>query len=553
MAIAQLQLPSYQVNNTVDQAQWNTLGNLGNVYREAEAARNKQAALASLGTDPQANMATLLRSGDPALAQLGINLQQKDIDRQREAERNSVADAHWRANYAIQKAQEARAQGNYDEADKWQKEVPALIAKLTGGGATPVAPPQTASPFPAPGPSPQATVPPIPQTQTPAYIPPPQPTMPPPVPPPQATAPAPPNAFEATPRLPAELQPPPVKAEGGDTNLPEWAQSAVASPPDTSIVGRVASNLTSPNPAAAAGLNREQLGALYANPLTRPLATAFLQKQLDPGTWTYTKLDDGRLVGHNSRTNEIKDVTPPTPSGAPPASKEEREVQGWFTAGKKLGMTDEQATAYAANKGKIPGQDLRPGEENRVNKLTDETRTAQRTLDNVAQLRTLSKTAWGGPGAETASNYWSALPGFVPGVKGAVDTQDLINAAHNNVVNVARTYFPQRVTNMDVNLLRDLEGSASKSDAVRQKIYDRVDNVMSKIVEQNSADAEAIRNKSFYKPGGGAPSAAVPPTAPTTAPAAKPTLGEFMKRARDANPGTPDGELARYWKEKYGG
>jgi hypothetical protein len=324
-----------------------------------------------------------------------------------------------------------------------------------------------------------------------------------PVPSPQTAVPTP-NAFEATPRLPTELQPPPVKAEGGDTNLPEWAQSAVASPPDTSIVGRVASNLTSPNPAAAAGLNREQLGALYANPLTRPLATAFLQKQLDPGTWTYTKLDDGRLVGHNSRTNEIKDVTPPTASGAPPASKEEREVKGWYDAGKKLGMTDEQATAYAANKGKTPHQDLRPGEETRVNKLTDEARTAQRTLDTVGELRNLSKSAWGFPGADTASSVVSALPGFVPGVKSAVDTQDLINAAHNNVVNVARTYFPQRVTNMDVHLLQDLEGSANKSDAVRQKIYDRVDRVMSKIVEENNADAEAIRNQSFYKPGGGA-------------------------------------------------
>jgi hypothetical protein len=56
---------------------------------------------------------------------------------------------------------------------------------------------------------------------------------------------------------------------------------------------------------------------------------------------------------------------------------------------------------------------------------------------------------------------------------------------------------------MDVNLLQDLEGSAGKSDAVRQKIYDRVDNVMSKIVEENNADAEAIRNKTFYKSGGG--------------------------------------------------
>ena len=94
MAISQLQLPSYQVNNLVDQGQWNTLANLGTVYKDAQDAANKKAVLASLGDDPEANKATLLRSGDPALATMGINLQQKDIDRQREAERNAVADAH---------------------------------------------------------------------------------------------------------------------------------------------------------------------------------------------------------------------------------------------------------------------------------------------------------------------------------------------------------------------------------------------------------------------------------------------------------------------------
>jgi len=287
------------------------------------------------------------------------------------------------------------------------------------------------------------------------------------------------------------------------------------------------------------------------DPTYGKLATAMLQKMYSPDEFEYKVSDDGnKVIAINKTRGTVADLTPPTKSGEPAPTKEEREVQGYYRAGKNLGMNDDQARAFAANKGKVPSQDLRPGEETRINKLTDEARTAQRTLDNVAQLRTLSKDAWGFPGAETASSYVSALPGFVPGVKGAVDTQDLINAAHNNVVNVARTYFPQRVTNMDVNLLQDLEGSAGKSDAVRQKIYDRVDHVMSKIVEENNADAEAIRNKSFYKPGGGA--AAPTATAPPAAPAAKPTLGEFMSKARAANPGYTDSEIANEWKRRYG-
>jgi hypothetical protein len=326
-------------------------------------------------------------------------------------------------------------------------------------------------------------------------------------------------------------------------------QSAQASPPDTSTLGRVTSALTSGQPAAAAGVSNEQIGALFSNPLTRPLAQTFLQNRLNPGTWKVEKTEDGRMFAFNDKTLQSKDITPGGDAGT---SKQEREVQGYYKAGVAQGLTPEQAQAFALNKGKTPSQDLKPGEETRVNKLTDEARTAQRTLDNVAQLRTLSKSAWGFPGADTASSYMSALPGFVPGVTGAVDTQDLINAAHNNVVNVARTYFPQRVTNMDVHLLQDLEGSANKSDAVRQKIYDRVDKVMSKIVDENNSDAEAIRSKTFYKPGGGQPAPTAPQPA-ATAPTAKPSLAEFMTRARAANPGASDGDLAKFWKGKYGG
>jgi hypothetical protein len=139
----------------------------------------------------------------------------------------------------------------------------------------------------------------------------------------------------------------------------------------------------------------------------------------------------------------------------------------------------------------------------------------------------------------------------------------------SNVVNVAKSYFPGRVTNIDVNLLRDLEGAASQPDEVRQKIYNRLDRVMNTIVNENMDQAERIRNKTFYKPGGGVPTTAAttasttaPTTALTAAPttaapaspgAIKPTLSQFMEKARTANPGAKDSDLAQFWKQKYGG
>jgi hypothetical protein len=107
---------------------------------------------------------------------------------------------------------------------------------------------------------------------------------------------------------------------------------------------------------------------------------------------------------------------------------------------------------------------------------------------------------------------------------------------------------------MDVNLLSDLEGSANKSDAVRQRIYDRADKVFNQIVQENNDEAEGIVNKTRYKPGGGiAVGTPAPAPSATPAPTAKPTLQQFMEKARAANPGAKDSELAQFWKQKYGG
>ena len=74
MAINQLQIPtSGNINNLVDQSQWQSLSNLGNVYQKAQQdAANKAAFEAFQQTgDPKA----LIGSGDMNLAQLGVTAQ----------------------------------------------------------------------------------------------------------------------------------------------------------------------------------------------------------------------------------------------------------------------------------------------------------------------------------------------------------------------------------------------------------------------------------------------------------------------------------------------
>jgi hypothetical protein len=121
MAIAPLQIPQSNINNAVDPSQWTSLGNLGNVYKDAQAAANKQRILSSLGTDPQANMQALLTSQDPGLAQIGLNLQQRQTEYGREDQRYAVTDARANAQLAIQQAQEERAaKANEEDTPTWR-------------------------------------------------------------------------------------------------------------------------------------------------------------------------------------------------------------------------------------------------------------------------------------------------------------------------------------------------------------------------------------------------------------------------------------------------
>ena len=74
MAINQLQIPtSGNINNLVDQSQWTSLANLGNVYQKAQQDAANKAAFAQYQQtgDPKA----LIGSGDMNLAKLGVEAQ----------------------------------------------------------------------------------------------------------------------------------------------------------------------------------------------------------------------------------------------------------------------------------------------------------------------------------------------------------------------------------------------------------------------------------------------------------------------------------------------
>ena len=89
MQVAPIAWPQANINSGADFTQ---LGKLGDIYKQAQADQRRLAALQSLGSDPNQDAQTLLKSGDLSLAQLGINMRNRTVDQQREDARYAVTD-----------------------------------------------------------------------------------------------------------------------------------------------------------------------------------------------------------------------------------------------------------------------------------------------------------------------------------------------------------------------------------------------------------------------------------------------------------------------------
>jgi hypothetical protein len=123
---------------TVPQIDFSTLGQLPEIYRQNQANQLRQQTLANLGQGGTADATALLKSGDLSLAQLGINLRNRQEDQTRQAQqdvrqtgRDSVADAH-------QKFMEGIALRSANRADEGVPEKAADRAKAAANyGLTP--------------------------------------------------------------------------------------------------------------------------------------------------------------------------------------------------------------------------------------------------------------------------------------------------------------------------------------------------------------------------------------------------------------------------------
>lgn len=101
MAVNPLQIPGYQLG---PDANFSPLANLGQIYRQAEQQRARDAGLAALAADPT-NTRALYASGDLSLANIGVQL-----------DRNRVLDGRDSRDFAFRQQEAARAQQNADRS-----------------------------------------------------------------------------------------------------------------------------------------------------------------------------------------------------------------------------------------------------------------------------------------------------------------------------------------------------------------------------------------------------------------------------------------------------
>jgi hypothetical protein len=177
-----------------------------------------------------------------------------------------------------------------------------------------------------------------------------------------------------------------------------------------------------------------------------------------------------------------------------------------------------------------PKKPLSAHEQTAVDEAEKMVAANQAVIGNLQDAKKLSPKAASGPYALERGQMGQHLPGFLGA--GGKETVELHNIVTSNAVEQLKAVFGGNPTEGERKVLIDLQGSASASDEVRQKIFDRAIKAAEERLQTNRQKAQQVRGGTYYNPGGGAASA--PRQAPPAAAAATPNADAI--RALKQNP-----------------
>lgn len=216
------------------------------------------------------------------------------------------------------------------------------------------------------------------------------------------------------------------------------------------------------------------------------------------------------------------------------------EVEQRRQAAAGLGLTPESPgyQSYVLT-GKMPREDAQPltaTDKKAILEADDKVMVGRQVISNLQQAKTLSRQALSGPMAPKLG-YAASFLGETSDIgKSGIATQNLDNLVTTNALQQLKSIFGAAPTEGERKILLDIEGSVTKPDAVRQKIYDRAMEMAQKRLDFEQQRADELRGGSFYKPSGGASRGSTQPAAP-----AIPQVGELRDgyRFRGGNPADP--------------
>ena len=126
---------------TVPRIDFSILGELPQVYQQSRADAVRRRTLANLGQGSQADADTLLKSGDLSLAQLGINLRNRQEDQARQAQLDARALKNDEFSHGIQSAQLELSRRAADRKDETPlDQVNRRVEVLKANGINPASP-----------------------------------------------------------------------------------------------------------------------------------------------------------------------------------------------------------------------------------------------------------------------------------------------------------------------------------------------------------------------------------------------------------------------------
>jgi hypothetical protein len=237
-----------------------------------------------------------------------------------------------------------------------------------------------------------------------------------------------------------------------------------------------------PNVAKAAVLNPEILKQVL--PLAFPPKAPAIEK-IGP---------DDRLINTVVGPDGRATATDVTPSGDTLSGK---TVQSRQVLAPRYGLKPgtPQYQAYILN-GKLP--DVVP-DHKAILEADSQVLQSQHLQEDLEHALQLSQSAYAGPGAETRASIAAQLLGQHPDANA---TSEYANVVQSSILPGLKTIFPGRVTNADLKLMTELQGSASQPQAVREEILRHGIARAKEIRAEKQAQAKSLRDGVYYKPGG---------------------------------------------------